>query len=119
MTAAEQLKAFTAIKPCSFSMGELLCFLNGAEGELYAVTPSAGEFLPFTEEDMEERQLLLSGRWTDIYTAYLSAETELYGGNIAAYANFAALYNSRLGEYRRELFDTRRTDSPVRFQNLY
>lgn len=118
MTAAEQLNLFTAMKPCSFSTEELLCFLNGVEGELYAVSPEAGVFIPFTQEDMAQRNLLLNGRWTDIYTVYLAAETELYGGNITAYANFAALYNSRLGEYRRELFDSR-SGAPVRFCGIY
>lgn len=185
MTAGEVIKRFQQIRPSGFSDGELLQFLNGAESELYMLSPearvvedeagrlppvpagasilevradgvklrrlSAGErgpgylvcadgdirfiglsprraemrytlaFEPIGEGQADERQLLLSDRWEDLYTYYLSAETELFGGSVAAYTNFALLYNGRLAEYRRERYDALQPpySGPAQFQNLY
>ena len=99
MTINQAIAAADAMRPNAYSAQDKRVWVNQVERQLQEFTGEDYTF--YTAADMD-KDLLLPEAWCDIYVLYIASMCDFWEQDTAKYNASAALYNSRLTEFKQE-----------------
>ena len=99
MTINQAIAAADAMRPNAYSAEDKRVWVNQVERQLQEFT--GADYTFYTVDDMD-KELLLPEAWSDIYVLYIASMCDFWEQDTAKYNASAALYNSRLTEYKQE-----------------
>ena len=99
MTINKAIAAADAMRPNAYSAEDKRVWVNQVERQLQEFT--GADYTFYTSADMD-KDLLLPEAWCDIYVLYIASMCDFWEQDTAKYNVSAALYNSRLTEYKQE-----------------
>jgi len=99
MTINQAITAADAMRPNAYAPDDKHVWVNQVERQLQEFT--GADYTFYTADDMD-KELLLPEAWSDIYVLYICSMCDYWAQDTAKYNASAALYNSRLTEYKQE-----------------
>ena len=99
MTINKAIAAADAMRPNAYSAEDKRVWVNQVERQLQEF--AGADYTFYTAADMD-KDLLLPEAWSDIYVLYICSLCDYWEQDVAKYNSSAALYNSRLTEYKQE-----------------
>jgi len=104
MTLREAIDRADALCPNGYEEHEKRAWLSALDGQIYEEViithAGAGDWNPYTDLTPETTRLLAAAPYDDLYIPYLETKIDYYNGETARYNNAAAVFNTRLSEYK-------------------
>lgn len=100
MTIDQLTKRLMALKPHTFTAGEVMEWIANAEGMFYADcvqthdNPDSLAYEGYTAETPDSTELLAPSPYDEFYLYYLMAQVDLHNLEYDKYNNSAALFNA-------------------------
>lgn len=115
MTPLDIIKQVNSIKPSVLENSALLSFINRVEAKLRLIVNDEESFKPIKYEDIDEAQLLLDEKDSEIYFYYVASQIDLFTNDIDSYNNFAMLYSNAMAEYMNYIKSRKQSTKQYRY----
>ena len=106
MKASQAIDRTDRLKPNSYSYADKLVWLSQLDGTIRREIMdrygdgAAGDFVPYTERDGQDGELLAEEPYDEMYIHYLSAQIDYFNGEFERFNNANRMFETAFSAFR-------------------